>query len=336
MAPSSSTAFAEEYAQEIRENASLTAAVELARQSAPSRFFVPSERQRAYLAAPHVVRVLATGNGFGKTTLMALDANARATHSSRWQESPDWPQIMLWFAPQKAQFAFLRPQLEEDVFGDQCAWKPPSGDLPGRYEWPDGSRLYLVSYGKGEGTWKGLQGINPDVIYFDENPPHSLWREMRMRRRGKRKTRFVLAATQTEGRTWPAKEFYEPWKARAVADGLSVEEMRERQTHPWAWIADRGGHWDNPSLSDADHEWYEAQVWPGGQREREVRMNGGFADWSAAEVFDHDALRRLRDILPDLDDLHGAMRTGFFRLVSAAGYIGPAGDAAGATRRSER
>ena len=237
------------------------------------------------------VRGLFPGNGWGKTTAAAAEIDAWCRHTCRWQETPKWPIVAVWFCQQYSQFGLLREQLELDIIGRDVPWRETRDGC--FYEYPDGSRWYVASADR---KWTFMQGINPDLVIFDEQPPIKLWREMMMRRRGRKKTRFVVAATATQGLTWMEDEIYTPWKEYHTDQGYSIEGAVEVQTHPDIFCWPLGGIADNPGADEGDVAWYESRTWSS-DKEKKVRMHGGFEDWTGDSVFDDAAIEYMRQEL---------------------------------------
>jgi hypothetical protein len=57
-----------------------------------------------------------------------------------------------------------RPQLEEECF--DRPWRFNKSDHV--YTFGDGGMMFLIS---GDSSWTHVQGINPDLVIFDEEPP---------------------------------------------------------------------------------------------------------------------------------------------------------------------
>jgi hypothetical protein len=254
----------------------------------PSMFYKPSrpsERdpyggQYLFHRAPHAVRFLCPGNGWGKTAGMGHEVNAWATHSNRWQNTPAHPVSMTWFGPGESQWNKIR----QEIFEPFCFDKPYrylKGEMA--YLWPDGSRLDFRSHAA---EWTVGQGTNPDMMLFDELFPFELWVESQMRRRGTRKTRFVIAATQTLGMSWQHEAIYGPWLEAHKKAGLDEDQAMLKQLHPDIWCWTKGGIKSNPSMTEQDINWYYNSVVYSSDAEKRVRLNGGFGDWSGASVFD--------------------------------------------------
>ncbi len=275
-------------------------AIDQLRQSRPSDFYSPHPQGQAqFHQSRHIVRCLFPGNGFGKTTAAGIEANWWLNHAHPWQDLPERPKIVIWCCETFKQFKILRTQLEAQCF-----------DRPWRFNKVDnvytfdstpaaGSQMFLVS---GDASWTHIQGINPDLVIFDEEPPEALWHEMKMRRRGLRKTRFCFAATATRGMTWMYRDLYVPWLRHHADAGLDETAAMTAQTHPLLWVWPRGGIDNNPGADMGDRAWYHAQTF-NSDAERTVRLGGGFADFSGTPVFDLQALEAQK---PGLEEgMHG-------------------------------
>jgi phage terminase large subunit-like protein len=241
----------------------------------------PYANQRGFHASTHIVRVMVPGNGWGKTTAMGAEANWWGLHEHPYQETPRWPVLMLWFAKLSDQFELVKERMREQIIGESAQWRVSDGE----FRWPDGSRLVL-GLADDPQAWQKWQGVPVDCVFFDEQPPVGLWREMAMRRRAQRKTRFVFGATATGGASWMEDEFWKPWAEHHRAKGLTVEEGLWEQSHPDYWVWDRGGIADNPAADEGDVQWYSRRVWSS-EAERKVRLHGGFGRFSGNPVFDH-------------------------------------------------
>lgn len=266
--------------------------IEQHKHSRPSDFYHPHKGgQRQFHQSRSIVRCLFPGNGFGKTTAAGVEVNWWVNHCHPFQQTPKWPVIAIWCCETYKQFKILRTQLESECFDRPFTFNKTDHV----YTFGDGSQLFLVS---GDSSWTHIQGINPDVVIFDEEPPEALWNEMKVRRRGKRKTRYVFAATATQGMTWMYHDLYLPWLKHHQADGLDEAHAMQAQTHPRLWVWARGGICDNPGADQGDRDWYASQTF-NSEAERQVRMGGGFADFSGTPVFDAVALDRQRPNLRD-------------------------------------
>lgn len=141
--------------------------------------------------------------------------------------------------------------------------------------------MYILSYDR---SWTHVQGINPDIVVFDEEPPVQLWREMMMRRPGKRATRYVLPATATKGETWMEKDIFAKWRDFHAVKGINLTDARRLQLHPFFWVWDEGSIEDNPGVRAEDHAWVDSLTWSG-DAEAKVRRRGGFARFNGNPVF---------------------------------------------------
>lgn len=264
----------------------------------------PFSNQIGFHTAPHTIRGLFPGNGWGKTTALGAEANAWGYHLNAWQRTPDWPVLMLWFAKLEDQFELICEQLRTQIFGTGVKWTPSAST----FEWPDGSRL-VVGLADRSSDWKKWQGIPVDLVIFDEEPAIALWREMMMRRRGMRKTRFCVGATATTGDSWMAKEIYKPWVDWHREKGLDETRALWEQSHPDIWLWWRGGIGDNPGADESDKAWYESRTWSS-PKERAVRLGGGFQSWTGDAVFDADAIERLKAWAALAEEEYGPGRLG--------------------------
>lgn len=265
----------------------LLAAREHLRRTRPMLLLNPtkSKGQVSFLSSRHIVRGLHPGNGWGKTTILALDIALLMERNDPFKPDiiPDHPPIACWFTMKYNQFDIIRKKLEQKVFGPGVEWN----ETKHRYTWPaTGGQLYVFS---AESDWETLQGIEPNLVVFDEHPDKDQWNEAMARRRGEIKCRFAVAATMTQGLTWYVREVIQPWEAHCRKLGMTGEEARDRQPHPEVWIWDRGGVADNPAMSEKDAEWYAKQA-TFGEKEKRVRLQGGYADFTGTSVFEPDVL----------------------------------------------
>ena len=246
----------------------------------------------------HPIRGLFPGNGFGKTTAVAAECHNWCTHSNRWQETPPWPVQVVWFCQDYQQFGKLRDQIERDIIGRTARWRETTDGK--FYEYSDGSRWFIASADR---SWTFFQGTNPDLVVFDEQPPLGLWREAMMRRRGQRKTRYAVSATATQGMSFMADLIWKPWKDHYESLGISHESALIDQPHEDIWVWDQGGIRDNPGADDEDLRWYLNQTWSS-EKEKKVRLHGGFEDWTGDSVFDEESIERMRYDLEKWGELH--------------------------------
>jgi len=265
---------------------------------------IPPEQngQLQFHAAPHIIRLMAPGNGFGKTAAMAKEVDWWATADHPYQDLSRLARRkrqIVWTATKYQQFELLRPKLEP--------WFTPGWRWVGSpqyvYRWGEMAEMFVIT---AETDWRNIQGIEPDLVMFDETPPAALWYEMQRRRRGGTETRFCMAATQTDGLTWMYHDVYLPWKRFHEKLGLSEEQAMERQLHrfpadelanvPGIWCWPKGSHRDNPTATAATWAWYLHST-TGSPAERAVRLYGGFRQFALSPVFDPAALEMLREML---------------------------------------
>lgn len=257
----------------------------------PSDFYIPSPGQLSFHSSTAIMRALFPGNGWGKTTAAATEVDAWVTHTNRWQETPAWPVQIIWLCPKPEQFELLREQIETECFSK------PFRRVEDYYEWPGGDRCWIVTSGT---DWHSMGGINPDLVIYDEEIPLQLHREMQMRRRVRRKTRYVIAATATKGITWMYHQVFKPWLDYHMTKGLTEDQAMEQQLHPRIFCIAKGGIYDNPGHTQDDIDWYEGQAWSS-EKERKVRLRGGFENWTAMPVFDEAGLDLLDAAAAALD-----------------------------------
>lgn len=242
----------------------------------------PYANQEAFHRAPHKIRALFPGNGWGKTTALGAEVDDWIMGRCRWQAHYKPPVQVLWICPQFSQFDTLLPQLERDSLTKGYSYNGQKHV----FTWPNGSVLRLFS---ADNDWRNIQGVNPHLIVCDEEPPLALWRELQFRRRVI-KTRFILGATATTPGSWMEAEIYTPWLKHHEALGLDEVGAMAAQAHPSVWCWPRGGIVDNPGADDDDVRHYDETTRTMNAKERRVRLKGGFANWSGDCIFDEDAL----------------------------------------------
>lgn len=251
----------------------------------PRWLMAPHDKgQRQFLASQHIIRVVIPGNGWGKTSAMAMDIDMAVQKDDPFKAAllPKHPITAVWVCQKFQQMDILRRQLEEDVWTRPWVWNQTKH----MYHWPNGGQLHIVS---SDSDWQHIQGIPVDIVAFDEHPDRKLWNEFMFRRRGKRKTRFMVAATMTQGMTWFVKEVIQEWENFHKAQGLLPAEARQLQRHKRIWCWDAGGIMDNPAMSQEDVEHYRS-ISHASSKELKVRLGGGYSDFTGESVFDHDAL----------------------------------------------
>lgn len=249
--------------------------------------------QLQFHQSPAIIRAMFVGNGAGKTTVAGMEADWWLQHTHPYQHIqhvPDWPIQIVWVCMKFQQMEELKKQLEQQCFTPGWTWN----DQKHRYLWPNGSTLTVFS---NDGDWGGIQGIPADLVILDEECDEKLWREVTMRRRGRKKTRFVIAATATKGKRWAYTEVFEPWREFHELLGFTDRQAMHEQKHPTHWVWPYGGIDDNPlSESDPDNRaWYEQVLVYASAAERTVRLGGGFMDFNASPVFHQDNVQMLEE-----------------------------------------
>jgi hypothetical protein len=279
----------------------------------PSMFYVPGrthdldgepikERDNGQLQfhkAPHIFRLLVPGNGFGKTTCAAVEADWWLQHTHPYLPIPERAVQVIWVAMKYQQFEMKRAAFERDYLTGGFSWNSTLH----RYRWPRGDEMYVVS---DDVDWQSIQGVEPDLIVIDEECNSGMWAEMQARRRGKTETKYVISATATEGFRWMYYDLYVPWKKWHKAHGMNETEATYKQRHvfeglegvPGIWCWPRGSHRDNPTATQQTWAYLLSRTW-GSVAERHVRLNGGFRDFAGSPVFDHENLEILRQYLVD-------------------------------------
>jgi hypothetical protein len=261
------------------------------RRSAPSDVYRPgrddlpeAERfQLQFHKARHVIRAMFLGNGSGKTTVAGIEADWWMQHKHPFQETPTWPVQVIWVALKYAQVGMLREQLESTCLTPGFTFN----ETKHLYKWANGSEMWIVS---NDGDWSTIQGINPDLIIVDEECDDVLWRELQMRRRGRKDTRYVISATATKGKRWMYHDVYEPWLATHEAAGLTEDQAMHDQRDKYRWVWPKGGIADNPIHTPEQLDWYVNQVAYRSPAEKQIRLKGGFMDLNASPVFNPEGL----------------------------------------------
>ena len=257
---------------------------------APGRDNWPEAKrfQLQFHRSKHIIRAMFPGNGAGKTTVAGVEADYWLQHRHPYQATPTWPVQVIWVCLKFQQMDLLRQQLEQTCLTPGWSWN----DQKHRYTWPNHSTLTVVS---NDGDWGSIQGIPADLVIIDEECDERLWRELSMRRRGRKKTRYVISATATKGKRWMWRLIYDPWVKYHDALGMNADQAMVAQKHPTRWVWPKGGLADNPAHSEDDVAWYEAELAYASPAEREVRLHGGFVDLNASPVFDQVNLKKMAD-----------------------------------------
>lgn len=247
----------------------------------PHLEIAPHDRgQLQALSADAKIRILIPGNGFGKTTCMAIDVAMLMDGYDILKPHvvpTKWPPTAIWFCQKYGQWEIMKPDVEAILPG---GWKWKS--QKNYYEWPNGSRLFILS---SDSDWTAIQGVEIDMVYFDEHPDRAFWVEMQFRRRGKKKTRYMVAATMTQGITWFIRQVVQPWEKSFTDRGLTLDQAHEINDDPDVWVWMKGGVEDNPTATEDDVEHYK-NVQGASEKELQVRSKGGYADFSGEGVFD--------------------------------------------------
>lgn len=254
----------------------------------------PSGQLQFHLSR-HKVRIMAPSNGWGGSRAMACEVDNWARHLSRWGSTPDGPLTMMWFCPKYDQFEILRKDLYEPKCWGAIAKFGASKFGSPQYQWPDGTVLHVGSY---EAGWDGFEGVEPDMICFDEPPPKKLWDTLMVRLRTSRphSGRACCKATQIKGWTWMAEELYLPWLDLHRKRGMDEEAAMVAQLDADYWVWPKGSVWDNPYL-EPDYRRFLLRQRFSGPTERRVRTEGGFASFTSDPVFDHEAIDEMRELL---------------------------------------
>lgn len=255
-------------------------------QTTPGELIQPhKDGQMQALCCDKIFRILIPGNGWGKTTCMAKDADMLMQRDDPFKPQvmpkPDRPTDAVWFCQKYQQYEIMRPAMEA-LFTRGFQWK----EQKKHYLWPNGSRLFLLS---SDSDWTSIQGIELDGVYFDEHPDRKFWNEMMYRRRGKKKTRYMVAATMTLGITWFVTAIIQAWEKYCRDEGLTNTEALDLQPHNTTFIWNVGGIENNPVMDEEDYAHYES-ITTASEKERHVRLKGGYADFTGMPVFWLDSL----------------------------------------------
>lgn len=250
----------------------------------------------------HIVRAMFPGNGAGKTTVAGVEANYWLQHKHPFLETPAGRVTVIWVCLKFQQMDMLREQLESECLDAGWVWNGAEH----KYTWPNGSRMYVIS---NDGDWAKIQGVAPDLVIMDEECDPKLWVELQMRRRGRKKTKYVISATATKGKRWMFSDVYKPWFEHHEKLGLTEDQAMVAQSHPTIWVWPKGGIEDNPGADRADYDWYEKGVVIKNKAERAIRLAGGFMDLNAAPVFDLDAVEvvELRQKAEGMQGIQGVL-----------------------------
>ena len=110
-------------------------------------------------------------------------------------------------------------------------------------------------------------------------------------------TRYMIAATATQGLGW-THDLYQEWRKGHESLGvLDEREMMRRQLLPDLFVWPQGGHRDNPLATAVSWQRYLDKTAGFNKAERHVRLHGGFRDFASTPVFDLDRLEEMRKYL---------------------------------------
>lgn len=259
--------------------------------------------QLQFHMAPHEIRSASPGNGWGKTQISTIEVDWWGHGDHPWpHDMPERALQMVWICKKLQQWELLKKVVHP--------WWPKNvtetwrGQPFNDYRWPNGSTLTVLSDQTDRTT---IAGIEPDLVVADEEFDVRIANEIRLRRRGKTRTRFIFNGTATEGLTWVSQQVYMPWKQFHEKLGITDErEMMRRQLHdfgddfpslkgvPGIWCWPKGCHADNPTATIQTWERQQATVRHYPKVEREVRLYGGYRDYNGSPVFDQEALALMR------------------------------------------
>lgn len=195
-----------------------------------------------------------SGNGFGKTTALAIDLIYTHTRKHPYRDvnrvNHSW---------------LIVPGLDkaEDYWSELKKWCPPSL-LPKpnklgtsnirRFEWANGSITTLYSHDQDSSK---LEGSNIDALFCDEPPPRSLWIAAFRGLRNNPDYFVVLAGTPVS-EPWLYQEIYAPGMNKKDSNICVVQ----------------GSTYDNPHLSKDFIKDFESRLT---EEEKKVRLYGEFA-----------------------------------------------------------
>lgn len=215
--------------------------------------FKPHVGQQTFLQSPARIRAMFSGNGFGKTTALAIDLiyTHLRTHPYR-----DTSKVFhSWF---------IIPGFDkvEDYWNEIKRWCPPS-KLPQpnklgtsnikRLEWPNGSYTTFYSHDQDSGK---LEGSNIDALFCDEPPPRNLWIAAFRGLRNNPDYFVVLAGTPI-AEPWLYEEVYQPAMMKKDSNICIVQ----------------GSTYDNPHLSKQWIKDFESRLT---DDEKATRIHGEF------------------------------------------------------------
>lgn len=210
--------------------------------------------QVQFLQSPATIRAMFSGNGFGKTTALAIDLIWAHTRKHPYRDTGDVGHSWL-----------LVPSLDkaEDYWAEVKRWCPPSM-LPKpskmgssnirRFEWQNGTITTIYSH---EQDSDKLEGTNLDALYCDEPPPRDLWIAAFRGLRNNPNYYVVMAGTPLAA-AWLYEELYIPWMTKA---DKKIEIIQ-------------GSTYDNPHLSAEFVNDFASRL---SEDEKKTRLYGEFS-----------------------------------------------------------
>lgn len=263
--------------------------------------------QLQFHMSSHEIRSASPGNGWGKTQVSAIEVDwcGFGDHPYPHDMTLDRPRQMVWICQKMQQWELLKKVIHP--WWPKYVTETWRGQPFSDYHWPDGSTLTVLSDKTDRTT---LAGIEPDLVVADEEFDVRVANEIRMRRRGLTRTRFIFNGTATEGLTWVYSQIYLPWKEYHEKRGITDErEMMRQQLHnygdqfeslkkvPGIWCWPKGGHYDNPTATIEAWDRQQATTAGYSSVEREVRLHGGYREFSGQPVFNMEMLQKMRSKL---------------------------------------
>jgi phage terminase large subunit len=227
---------------------------ELIRQEKVLETFQPHAGQEGFLKAPQKIRAMFSGNGFGKTTALAVDLIYAHTESHPYRDTS---------LVRHSWFLISGFDKAEDYWNEIKRWCPPS-KLPTvnkmgtsaikRLEWPNGSITTFYSHDQDAGK---LEGTNIDALYCDEPPPRDLWIAAYRGLRNNPDYYIVIAGTPIS-EPWMYEEIYMPWHLKKDPNIYIIQ----------------GSTYENPYLSKQWIKDFEGRLT---EDERASRIHGEFS-----------------------------------------------------------
>lgn len=227
---------------------------ELIKQEKILETFKPHAGQAAFLKAPERIRAMFSGNGFGKTTALAIDLIYTHTENHPYRDTAN---------VRHSWFLVSGFDKVEDYWNEIKRWCPlsqhPSANKMGtssikRLEWPNGSFTTFYSHDQDSGK---LEGTNIDALFCDEPPPRDLWIAAYRGLRNNPDYFIVIAGTPI-AEPWLYEEIYQPWAMKKDKNICIIQ----------------GSTYDNPFLSKTWIKDFESRLT---EDERATRIHGEFS-----------------------------------------------------------